>query len=312
MEKILVVRLGAMGDILHTMPAVQRLRDLWPKAEITWVLEPKWMPLLHGTTLADHLLPLDRRSPLSVWIAAKWLRRWQPDLAIDFQGLIKSALTALVSGAGRRIGFSDTQLREREAGVFYTEAFTAQSAHVVARNLELVSSLGIAQSNATLRGPAGFPEGKLPEGDFVLAAPYAGWKSKQWPIERYIEIGKRLDQTFGYKLVLNVMPANEIPPSEFLWRHESGIDGLIHATRRARAVLGLDSGPLHLAALLGKPGVALFGPTDPARNGPYGASIRVLRTYGAVTTYKRGTELDDSMLQLDTDRVWTSLEEVLR
>ena len=301
-----------MGDILHTMPAVQRLRDLWPKAEITWVLEPKWMPLLHGTGLANHFLPLDRRSPLSVWIAAKWLRRWQPDLAIDFQGLVKSALTALVSGADRRIGFIDTQLREREAGVFYTEAFTAQSTHVVARNLELVSSLGIAQSNAILRGPAGFPEGKLPEGDFVLASPYAGWKSKQWPIERYIEIGKRLDQSFGYKLVLNVMPANDIPPSEFLWRHESGIDGLIHATRRARAVLGLDSGPLHLAALLGKPGVALFGPTDPARNGPYGSSIRVLRTYGAVTTYKRGTELDDSMLQLDIDRVWTSLEEVLR
>ncbi len=301
-----------MGDILHTMPAVQRLRDAWPKAEITWVLEPKWMPLLHGSGLADHLLPLDRRSLLSVWIAAKWLRRWQPDLAIDFQGLIKSALTALVSGASRRIGFIDTQLREREAGVFYTEAFAAQSPHVVARNLELVASLGITKSDKTLQCPTGFPEGSLPPGDFVLAAPYAGWKSKQWPIERYIEIGKRLEQNFGYKLVLNVMPANEIPPSEFLWRHESGIDGLIHATRRARAVLGLDSGPLHLAALLGKPGVAMFGPTDPARNGPHGSSIRVLRSYGAITTYKRGTVLDPSMLQLDVDRVWNNLAEVLR
>ncbi len=301
-----------MGDILHTMPAVQRLRDIFPKAEITWVLEPKWMALLHGSGLADHLLPLDRRSPLSVWIAAKWLRRWQPDLAIDFQGLVKSALTALVSGASRRIGFVDTQLREREAGVFYTEAFTSQSPHVVARNLELVASLGLPKSNTTLRGPAGFPEGQLPPGDFVLAAPYAGWKSKQWPIERYVEIGKRLHDRFGFRLVLNVMPSNETPQSEFLWRHESGIDGLIHATRRARAVLGLDSGPLHLAALLDKPGVALFGPTDPARNGPHGASIRVLRSYGATTTYKRGTEPDPSMLQLDIDRVWANLEEVLR
>ena len=301
-----------MGDILHTMPAVQRLRDAWPKVEITWILEPKWMPLLHGSGLADHLLPLDRRSLLSVWIAAKWLRRWQPDLAIDFQGLIKSALTALVSGASRRIGFIDTQLREREAGVFYTEAFAAQSPHVVARNLELVASLGFTKSDKILQGPTGFPEGNLPPGDFVLAAPYAGWKSKQWPIERYIEIGKRLEQSFGYKLVLNVMPANVTPASEFLWRHESGMDGLIHATRRARAVLGLDSGPLHLAALLGKPGVAMFGPTDPARNGPHGSTIRVLRSYGAITTYKRGTELDPSMLQLDVDRVWNHLAEVLQ
>jgi heptosyltransferase-1 len=310
LTRILVVRLGAMGDILHAMPAVDRLRQALPNAEITWVLEPRWMPLLAGTGLANHLLPLDRRDLLSIWIAARWLRKWQPDIAIDFQGLWKSAITALVSGAQRRIGFSSKQLREPEAGVLYTDMLESPSEHVVLKNLDLVSSLGL---NAPLRnlGPKGFPEGKLPAGKFVLAAPYAGWKSKQWPIDRYTEIGKRLKEKHQMQLVLNVMPGAELPASEFIWRHESGMEGLIDATHRAHAVLGLDSGPLHLAALLGKPGLALFGPTDPARNGPHGATVRVLRSPGAATTYKRDNEISPSMMQLDVDRVWQTLEEVL-
>ncbi len=299
-----------MGDILHTMPAVDCLRQAMPNAEITWVLEPRWMPLLAGTGLANHLLPLDRRDLLSVWIAAKWLRKWKPCIAIDFQGLWKSAITALVSGADRRIGFSSNQLREPQAGVLYTEMLDTPSEHVVLRNLDLVASLGL-KSPARNFGPKGFPEGKLPSGKFVLAAPYAGWKGKQWPVGRYIEIGKRLHESHQMQLVLNVMPGAELPASEFLWRHESGMEGLIDATHRAHAVLGLDSGPLHLAALLGKPGVALFGPTDPARNGPYGASIRVLRSQGAATTYKRENEIAGSMIRLDADRVWQTLEEVL-
>ena len=113
------------------------------------------------------------------------------------------------------------------------------------------------------------------------------------------------------QLVLNVMTGAELPTSDFLWRHESSMEGLIDATHRAHAVLGLDSGPLHLAALLGKPGLALFGPTDPARNGPHGATVRVLRSHGAATTYKRANEISDSMIRLDVDRVWQSLEEVL-
>jgi len=306
--RILVVRLGAMGDILHTIPAVERLRLSYPNAEIAWVLEPRWLPLLSGTGLVNHLLPLDRRSWLSVWMAARWLRRWAPDIAYDFQGLFKSAITAAISQAPIRIGFDAASLRERDCGVFYTNTVTPQAAHVVLQNLELTGLASIPSGNPA---PKGFSEGRLPAEAFVLAAPFAGWKSKQWPIERYEEIGRRLWQQRRTRLVLNVMPGAQLPESEFLLRHESGIDGLIDATHRAKAVLGLDSGPLHLAALLNKPGVALFGPTDPARNGPHGGTIRTLRASGFETTYKRGNEIADSMLALDIDRVWHSLAEVL-
>lgn len=308
MTKILIVRLGAMGDIIHTLPAVERLRVGTPSAELTWVVEPRWIPLLSGTGLVNHILPLDRRDPLSVWIATRWLRRWRPDVAIDFQGLWKSALTSWVSGAPLRRGLDPSFLRERESAVLYTQTVSPSSPHVVLRNLELTGLPPVPTQNPA---PPGFPEGQLPSEPFVLAAPFAGWKSKQWPIERYAEIGRRLHEQRGMKLVLNVMPSAELPQSEFLFRHESGIEGLIDATRRATAVLGLDSGPLHLAAWLGKPGVALFGPTDPARNGPYGGTIRVLRAPHAETTYKRGTEIAESMQRLDIDRVWQSLTEVL-
>ena len=308
MKKILVVRLGAMGDVLHTIPAVERLRLGYPEAELAWVVEPRWMPLLTGTGLVNHLLPLDRRSALSVVIAARWLRQWRPDWAIDFQGLWKSALTAVVSGAERRFGFAAEFLREREAAVFYTDTVTPMSSHVVLQNLELTGLPAIPSKHPA---PVGFPEGRLPDEAFVLAAPYAGWKSKQWPIERYAEIGELLWKERRMRLVLNVMPGAELPASDSIWRHESGMEGLIHATRRATAVLGLDSGPLHLAAALGKPGVALFGPTDPARNGPHGGTVRVLRVAGVETSYKRANEIAESMLRLEVERVWQTLCEVM-
>lgn len=311
MSKILVVRLGAMGDILHTMPAVQRIRLGMPQAEITWVLEPRWIPLLAGTGLVNHVLPLDRRDGLSVWIALRWLRRWNPDVAIDFQGLLKSSITGLFSGASRRYGWAADAARERHSAIFQTDCITPHHDHIVLRNLELAAALGVPQIQADVPAPAGFPEGHLPDVPYVLAAPFAGWASKQWPIERYIEIGQRLWLTRRMKLVLNVMPSAQLPDSEYLVRHSSGIDGLIHATRNATAVIGVDSGPLHLAALMHKPGVALFGPTDPARNGPHGGTIRTLRAAGVETTYKRGDAIAPSMLALDTDRVWNTLQEVL-
>jgi len=119
----------------------------------------------------------------------------------------------------------------------------------------------------------------------VLASPLAGWGSKQWPLEMFAEVARLLD----LPLVVNGPPeaAETLARIRGAHVHVSGLAGLIDATRRAHAVIGVDSGPMHLAAALSKPGVAIFGPTDPARNGPYGGSLRVLRSSSAVTTYKR-------------------------
>jgi heptosyltransferase-1 len=149
----------------------------------------------------------------------------------------------------------------------------------------------------------------LPAGKFVLAAPLAGWVSKQWPMENYTLLARRLRHEAGAALVLNGAPSQEreLRGVEDAEVHLSSIAGLVHATRRAAAVLGLDSGPLHLGAALGVPGVALFGPTDPGRNGPWGGGITILRSPAAETTYARESEIHRSMRDLHPDMVFEAL-----
>jgi heptosyltransferase-1 len=173
----------------------------------------------------------------------------------------------------------------------------------VDRHLELAATAGAQVAARGFALPEGSPEGSLPDEPFVLANPTAGWTGKQWPLEYYAVLAKQLGGA-GLRLVVNGASAIDIPGAI---PHVSGLRGLIYATRRAAAVIGLDSGPLHLAAALSKPGVAIFGPTDPARNGPYGGSLRVLRARGATTTYKRRDTIDESMRAVTPEEVWAAL-----
>ncbi len=294
---ILVVRLGAMGDILHTLPAVESLHRMVPEARLYWIAEDRWHPLLEGHPALAGLLPFNRRSWSGLKDTRRTLRSLQFDLALDFQGLIKSALIAWQSGAKRIVGSART--RESLAGLFYSERIVTDAAHIVDQHCALV------QSTATqpVWLPVGTPEGNLPSGPYVLASPFAGWTSKQWPLEHYAALAQMLP----LPLVLNVAPAQAALVAGMSHVHVSSIAGLIHATRRAQAVVGVDSGPLHLAAALGKPGVALFGSTDPARNGPYGGTIAVLRHPDAVTTYERGDTLDPLMRDLTPAQVYAAI-----
>lgn len=310
-RRILVVRLGAMGDIVHTLPAVASLKHSYPGSRVSWIVEPQWAPLLEDNPFVDRVVLLERgtlRGLLRSWSA---LRAEEYDLAIDFQGLIKSALAVTAARPERIFGFHQSQVREPAAALFYSNKTISHALHVVDRNLDLAGAAGAANALRTFPLPPGHPEGDLPAGDFVLACPLAGWRSKQWPIESYGSVAERLRRELGIPLVLNGPHNSSFPEAQTALAHRSGLPGLIHATRRAAAVLGVDSGPLHLAAALGKPGVAIFGPTDPARNGPYGNSLQVLRAPNAATTYKRGASVDQSMRQISPDEVFEALRLVL-
>lgn len=308
MPRILVVRLGAMGDIIHTLPAVAAMRITWPDAEIAWLVEPRWRVLLGGVPGLDKI-EMDRRATGSVWRALREIRGRRFDWAVDFQGLLKSAIPAWI-GVRRVLGFHSSLLREKVAAVFYAERVRSSSRHVVDMNLDLARAAGARAAEAAFPLPPGRPEGALPDGPFVLASPFAGWGSKQWPLERYSELAAML-RASGRTLVVNGAPAAEpvLRGIRGAWVHVSGIEGLIDATRRAEAVAGVDSGPMHLAAALGVRGVAIFGPTDPSRNGPYGKSFRVLRSVKASTSYKRQSSVDASMLEIDAAAVFEALNE---
>jgi heptosyltransferase I len=293
-----------MGDIVHALPAVSTLKHNYPGWRLTWAVEPRWAPLLDGNPFVDRLVLIRRDSAAAFRESWRALRSERYDFAVDFQGLIKSALTATFARPKQIFGFHQSQIRERAAGLFYSRKTMSQAAHVVDRNLELAAHAGATAALKKFWLPAGTPEGELPAGDFVLASPLAGWTSKQWPIEYYRSLGARLRKELGLPLVLNGPPGSGLD-------HISGLPGLLDATRRAVAVVGVDSGPLHLAAAMGKPGVAIFGPTDPARNGPYGDTIQVLRAPSAATTYKRGASIDPAMQAITPDSVFDSLKTVL-
>jgi len=307
--RILVVRLGSMGDILHALPAVATLKHSFPASTIAWAVDPKWTALLEANPFLDRSIPLERRTLAGLRRAWKDLRAQRFDWAVDFQGLLKSALAASVARPDRIYGFHQSLVREPVAALFYSNKVRARSTHVVDRNLELAAATGATSILHAFPVPAGSPEGDLPEGGFVLGCPLAGWPAKQWPLENYGALARRLRSEFALPLVINGPPVSRDALSTIsdVHVHLSGLAGLIHATRAALAVVGIDSGPVHLAAALGKPGVAVFGPTDPARNGPYGNTFTVLRSPRAATTYKRREQADPSMRDVTPEMVFDAL-----
>jgi len=305
---ILVLRLGALGDILHALPAVASLKQSFPDRKLIWIVRPKWMPLLEGNPFIDELVPFGKRGLGAAIDSWRQIRRIEPALAIDFQGLIQSALIGRLARPCVFWGFDKSVARESLACFFYTHTEAVKGPHRIERNLQLAQAAGATVLTDETWLPAGSAEGVLPSAPFVLSSPFAGWAGKQWPLKHYEQLARLLSKE-GVVLVANVARehASQLRDLENVHSHESSIPGLIDATRRAIAVAGVDSGPLHVAAALRKPGVAIFGPTDPAATGPYGGSMSVLRAENVRTTYDRHATIHASMKEITAAQVFESL-----
>jgi heptosyltransferase-1 len=306
----LIVRLGAMGDIIHCLPAAESLKRSYPGDRVAWLVAPRWAALLEGNPFIDQVIFFERQR-LRGWFS---LRHLQPEIAFDLQGLFVSGLAARAVRPARLLGFSAAVAREPLATLLYHDRVPVTGPHRVERNLQLLAAAGAKKLSEAAWIPPGQPEGDLPSGPFVLASPFAGWAGKQWPLQFYEQLGAMLNRE-GLQLVVNAPRerAPELHGLRSLHLHHSSIAGLIHATREAVAVIGVDSGPLHLAAALGKPGVALYGPTDPAQTGPFRSRMIVLRAHGVETSYKRHKRMHSSMAEIDVNQVaeslWTSLSQ---
>jgi heptosyltransferase-1 len=300
-----------MGDILHALPAVASLKLSFPDKKLAWLVGRRWRDLLAGNPFIDEIVSFDRSAIDAFWNLRRELRLLRPELVIDFQGLLQSALAGRMAGASRFLGFDKAVAREPLASRLYTDRIHVTGPHRIERNLQLVKAAGAKHLTEESWIPEGAPEGTLPSGPYVLASPFAGWQSKQWPLEMYEDLGQLL-RTEGLDLVINI--PNERAKESFrdVLVHPSSLSGLIHATRQATAVVGVDSGPLHLAAALKKPGVAIFGPTDPAQTGPFKSSMVVLRQENAPTTYKREKQIHASMAGISVEEVAVALINSLR
>jgi lipopolysaccharide heptosyltransferase I len=325
--RFLLVRLGSLGDIVHALPAAAALRESFPEARIAWVVERKWRALLDGNPDLDEVIEL-ARGARGYAACARRLRAGGYTCAIDFQGLYKSAGLARLSGAPRRIGFERRFAREGGAAKFYTERVVPQAPHVVEWNLALAERAGAR------RIPARFPLRVPPEAEayverelalrglreFYLLSPGGGWRGKCWPAERYGHLHRRLaarHALLGLRAVLSYGPGErDLAEAVRLVAGEPepvilpmDLPQLMAALRRARFFLGGDTGPLHLAVALGTPVVGLYGPTDPARNGPYSPRDVVVRNARPEqTTYKRSAAPDPSMLSITVEQVLEAVE----
>ena len=339
--RILIVRIGAMGDVLHAMPAVAGLRQAVPGCRIGWAVEPRWEPLLRGSDgnmpLVDrvHLVATKRwqRNPLSTEtvreIAAlrRELRAERYDLCFDLQGSMKSGVVGRLAGASRFVG--PLRPREMPAGLFYTDNVSLSAENVIGQACELLTGgLGIEIAEARVSLPvdeaaeqwrqAVWRGTRIAEKPCVVLVPTAGWGAKEWGTERFAELAARLCRG-GCKVLLNKGPGSDQGMFSEIANHsgarpiECTLPRLVAMTRRASLVVGGDTGPVHLAAALGRPVVALFGPTDPRRNGPYfpGASVRVIRNACSVTNHKRVADTEAGLAAIRVEEVFGACLEML-
>lgn len=261
MSKLLVVRLSALGDVIHTIPAVVSLKR---EHEVTWVVEAPYRELVElvaGVSTIPVRMKKWMRERRAAREALRAMRGF--DVSIDFQGLIKSAALPWVARAKTRIGFAGDAIREKPALLFTNRKVRVDTAkHVIEQNLELANvPWGDGDWDRYPLEVAGFG------GDVVLL-PGAGKPNKIWPVERFRELAKLI----GPK-ALSVWGPGEREMAEAIGARvapATNLRELAWLLRSAEAVIGADTGPLHLAAALRTKVVGLFGPTDPRRNGPYG------------------------------------------
>ena len=330
--RFLVVRLGSLGDIVHTFPAVAGLRESFPKAEIVWLTHPRWKALVESSELATEIWETETRSYKSLGEIIRRIRKEKFTAAIDYQGLWKSASLPFLGGVPRRIGFSSQTIREFGVPVLYTDRVHSTQAHIADQNGELSQRAGARNGVApvllsvpsiqevfVLQLLRGFGIER-----HVVLSPAGGWRSKCWPPDRYGAVCRRIRAALGLRCVVNYGPGEEDLFS--IIKAASGeadpiayngsLTQLMALLRTAVCIVGGDTGPLHLAVALGTPAVAIFGPTDPERNGPHrpgNSSDKalpldiVLRSPHAVTTYKRGDQADPSILEIDVDAVFEAV-----
>lgn len=309
MNRFLIVRLGSLGDVVHAIPAAAALRARYPHALIDWVVDPRYLDLVGLVDGVDHGLPLDPRAAGQGQEAGgpfgtvRRLRRTRYDAVFDLQGLLKSAVLARAAGGSRTIGFPRAHLREPLARLFYTETVDpGTEEHVVRKNLSLLAAVDV--TDRPVKFPVTIPrtdtvrsivERFKPDG-YALVNPGAAWPNKRWPPTQFGATAAALHRRFGLKSLVLWGPGEEALAAEVAAGSQGSAEPLpktsivdiVGVAREARVMLSGDTGPLHIAAAVGTPIVALFGPTRTERNGPWDSrDVTLSRTAQCACLYQR-------------------------
>lgn len=333
---ILIVKLSAIGDVLHTLPSLAALRKLYPDAHITWVVEEAAADLVKNHPFLDRVLISRRKSWIDDFSRLKIRQPWREirsflkelrlrpyDLVIDFHGLLKSSLIVLLSGAKRKLGYDSLQ---ELSGLFLNEKIPEDmNKHAVDRYLDFPRYLGaktgkvefILPLNREKEAAARELQKKynLEDKKYIAVNPVAFWETKLWDNEKFAQMADLIAEKFNIKVVFT---GSEKEPLEKIISQmsskalnlggETSLIDLAYLYRQALMVITTDSGPMHLAAAMGSPVIALFGPTDPARTGPYGAGHTIIRAdLPCSPCFSKKCSTKKCMEDIAVEKVWAAV-----
>ncbi len=334
---ILIVKLSAIGDVVHALPVAYALKQCFPAARITWVVEKPSYDLLANNPCIDEIIVFDKprlkklagfRDYAPAFVRLLRARRF--DLALDLQALFKSGAIAFLSGAPERYVYCNT--RELADWLSRRVCGPNRAGHVVERYLDVVRAVGcdvkqavfpihITPGEAATASAAAGQAGLALASRYVILAPGANWPNKRWPTASFAALADKLRQD-GLVPVLSGGPgdaalaaaitaAAAAPPVDLTGK--TSLKQLAHIIKNARALVGGDTGPMHLAAALATPVVALHGPTDTIRNGPYGPGHKALVTaHACAGCWRRACPKGlDCLAGITVDAVYGAVREVI-
>ncbi len=309
MNRFLIVRLGSLGDVVHGIPVAAALRHEYPASRIDWMVDPRYVELLNLVVGLDRRIGVDPRAIKRGHARRRFrqtlreLRGTEYDAAIDLQGLLKSAMLARSIRAHQTIGFPRKHLREPLARLFYTDApDPGLATHVIYKNLALLAPLHV--TDLRVRFPLEIRRTATTEQivnrfagrEYALVNPGAAWPNKRWPAARFGAVAAAIARQFGWRSLVLWGPGEQEMAHEVVAQSDGAADisppttitDLVALARDARLMISGDTGPLHIAGAVNTPIVALYGPTRPDRNGPWGLSdVSISRVQQCSCVYER-------------------------
>lgn len=302
--RVLIVRLGSIGDIVHALPMAEALAARDGGAQVDWLVERALAPVLRMAPAVTRGVAIETRRVRGGrgWLPVlAELRGARYDVAFDAQGLVKSAALARLSGARRVVGWTAGHVRERPAAWWTTERVDpGPGGHVIDKNLALLRAVGIERAPRALRieeGPAAAHVASIVAGGrpYVLVNPGGNWPNKRWPADRFGALAAWMREAHGLVSIVLWGPGDE-PLADAVVAASAGaatrapataLADIVALARRAALVVSGDTGPAHLACAVGAPVVGIYGPTDPRRNGPWQADDRCVSRFEACACHHR-------------------------
>lgn len=330
-KKILIVKPSSLGDVVHSLPFLNALKEQFPDAEVHWVIAKGLEGLLTGHPMIRKVWVINKdmwkklsqigNSFSEIQAILKGLRKEHFNIVVDLQGLLRSGIITMATGAPVRVGFKEAREGSR---FFYTHTVEGgKDIHAIDRYLKIAAFLGCDTTDIRFPLPLTFTSSPIPHHsslteDYAVIIPGARWKTKRWPREKFGELASLLPlKTVIVGSKADMDAANEIVAlskgKALSLAGKTTIGELIEVMRGARFVVSNDSGPMHIAAALGIPVFAIFGPTDPVRTGPYGKGHTIIREdIPCVPCFKRRCNNLKCMEHLPVEKVYKMIKRRLK